>query len=387
MSPTTTSFVDFYEVLQIAASADDDQIRKAIKTERRTWVKRQSAADPKRRVEAEERVRQIDEAEKVLLNEAARQRFDRQKANHRPDAAPAALGDGDQDWVERAQVYLDAGNAHFAGYAAREATRNDGSSHRAWSLRARSSLLLGKTADAVFEFNEAIRLEPTRAEHHFDLGSVHEAAEQWKEALACYETAAKLEPSEPLYRVSIASVYLQNDLPQKALPLMEEIVRAHPDVEPFQYYLATALNEVTILALTLLRDGTRVITKPEQIDLVKKNVGRARGLKFVDPELRAMLDHNYKLATEAEAIKWRMPGKGLMVGIVGAGADMGCAGGFIAMWVALFIPFAIPIIAFVIHPAIGILATGAYGYWMCTLARVPGWKLNQIEFKDSIVSS
>jgi tetratricopeptide (TPR) repeat protein len=310
---TTSQFVNLYEVLQVGQTASTDEIRKAITRQRRQWIKRQGSADPGRRAEAEARVRDIDRAEKVLLDPKERAAFDRELAEYRPPAGPAGQDNG-IDWLDRARAYLDQDNPNAANYAAREAINLRGDDDAAWFLRAHSSFLMGNAGDAEYEFAEAIRLSPQNPAYHYGLGETYAAMAKWQSALRKYEEALRLDPGNPEYRTSIAQVYLQNDLGGKALEIMESVVREHPDNPAFRYYLAIALHDelldhlgkisAIVLHGEVLSEGGFYILSEEQASLVMKRADNIANLKVSDPDVARMVEELREMATEARAPKW-----------------------------------------------------------------------------------
>jgi tetratricopeptide (TPR) repeat protein len=298
-------FINYYEILELPETADAEQIKKAIREQRRTWNKRAAQSDPVKRGQAELRVRHLAQAERVLLNPATRRQFDKERQEHRPArTAPRTDGSGTRDWLTLARDYFAQGNAHSANYAAREAITMNGAEHEAWAIRANASFLMRKYKDAEYEFNEAIRLQPDNAEYHFNFAEAYAAGGDWPSALDEYETALRLQPGQPMYKTAIANVYLQNDLPDRALELMEEVVEAHPKQAMFQYYLALALHEVTLSKWARLHNGDWMITSPEQIDVTRALSNRALSLKFDDPALRTSLQENLDLANKAATTRW-----------------------------------------------------------------------------------
>jgi len=365
-----TDFVNYYKLLEIEQTANDDQIKKAISTQRRTWVKRQQAPNKDKQREAEDRVRQIDEAQKTLLTPERRKQYNQQLANYRPPTPQAGPSmDGSQDWLQRAKDFLAQGDSLSAAYAARQATEQHGGNHEAWAIRAHANAVTGHDDDAVFEFNEAIRIKPDEPEYHFDLGSFHESRSNWASALQSYQTASSLAPEVPMYRVAIASVYLNNDLASQALPIMEQIHQECPDVEDFTVYYAWALNDSCISSWTKLRDGSRIITKPEQIARAREVLNKANALKFNEPALRANINGNLKLCDDAEKTQFRLPG----LSIVGQATDGGC--GFTLFAFAVVIGFwLLPIFIIAASPPVGILMLLVWGFGFYKLGFQPAWK-------------
>jgi tetratricopeptide (TPR) repeat protein len=310
---TTSRFVNLYEVLQVGQTAGADEIRKAITKQRRQWIKRQGNADPDRRAEAEARVRDIDRAEKVLLDSATRAAFDRELAEYRPPAGPAA-GSNDIDWLDRARAYLDQDNPNAANYAAREAINLRGNDDAAWFLRAHSSFLLGNAGDAEYEFAEAIRLSPQNPAYHYGLGEAYGAMAKWQQAMRKYEEALRLDPGNAEYRTSIAQVFLQNEMAANALEIMESVVREHPDNPAFRYYLAIALHDELldhlgklgpiVLHGEVLSEGGFFVLSEEQASLVAKRADNIANLKTGDPDIAEMVRELREMANEARQPKW-----------------------------------------------------------------------------------
>jgi len=315
---TTTEFVDFYDILNLPETADDERIRKAIRDQRRIWNKRAGQADAVQKHLAEQRIRDLAEAERVLLSASSRKTFDGGRAQNKARAAAAsnaaaeATGEGKRDWIAEARQFYAGGNAHAANYAAREAIAVNGADHEAWSIRANSSFILSNYADAGFEFREAIRLQPHNATYHFDYGEAHGAAGNWSDALAEYEVALQQAPGNPVYKTAIANVYLNTGRAAQALELIEQVVKAEPSVEFFQYYLAAALHDVNLAKWSRMSNGSFMITSPMQIRVTREMSGRALKLKFSDDALRASLQDNLRRADVAEQQKWTLSGNILM---------------------------------------------------------------------------
>ncbi len=80
------------------------------------WTKRAAQSDPIKRAQAEELIREIAEAERVLLDPVKRRHFDstptRSQVAEAVDSPP-----GKRDWLPIAKKYFGAGNAAAAFYA------------------------------------------------------------------------------------------------------------------------------------------------------------------------------------------------------------------------------------------------------------------------------
>lgn len=364
---TTATFVDYYDILSLPTTADEEQIQQAVRSQRRLWNKRAGQSDAVQRSTAEQRIRDLAEAERVLLNTAARKAYDatrsENKARATADAETAgssAAEVGIRDWLAEARRFYAINNAHAANYAAREAIAMNGADHEAWNIRANSSFILGEYRDAGFEFREAIRLQPQNAAYHFDYGEAHAAVGDWSAALAQYEIALRQDSDNPVYKIAIVNVYLNTDRAQKALAIAEEVVAAHPEVEVFQYYLALALHDANLEKLTRARGGY-MITSPQQIAITREMAGRALKLNFHDKELSDSLKENLALADQAEKIVWT-PSEHKMIYFVG-----------IVIGVVMFSGFGMN--AFLIG-LLGILLVAGVPFLYVKRHRMPLWQFN-----------
>lgn len=364
----TATFVNFYEILEIAPTANAEKIKEAIKQQRRTWAKRQSHPDQQKRHEAELRIGQIAEAERTLLSDGGRKQYDQKLANYRPPAAPAADVSG--DWLERAREFLFRGDANSASYAAREATQQQGNNADAWAVRARASLMLGRQNDAVFEFQEALRIQPNEPEFHFDLGTVYESNGQWNSAMQCYEAASKLAPQVIMYRLAIASVYLQNDRAAQAMPILEQAIKEDPDSQIVQFYLAVGLHDLAVDSMVQMRDGTYHIISAESANRVLELARRAQSLKFDDAELRQSIREQIEYAEGQLKVKFHVPWLGA------AGMANGFGEAIIIVLIVGTIVLAFPFF-FVAVPALAILIAIPWYWLMYKWHWRPAWKITE----------
>jgi tetratricopeptide (TPR) repeat protein len=372
----TTELVDYYAILGVPRTADADAIKNAVRAERRVWVKRQQAPKLERRQEAELRVRQLADAEKTLLDPASRRAYDAKLDAYvapTPTAGPGPVGGA--DWVSRAEEYLRAGNPLAAHAAAREATSADGSNHRAWYVRAHASMMLNSYGDAVFEFGEAIRLSPNDPEYHFDLGTLHEANEQWAAAQGEYQVASRLDPQNPLYQVAIANTLIQMDRPDDALPILEPIHARHPDVEDFNFYLALALYYSSLQHVSSVR-GIEAFTNEADVKAMRSKLERADALRFDHAELRGELRRILDEVRKMDRLVVRVP---FYTSI--KGASMRVRGPILSSIVAFFaslfvcsIVIFVPLALWPVNPVSALAFTVAAAAFLIRFSVAPAWK-------------
>jgi DnaJ-class molecular chaperone len=106
---------DFYLLLGVSRSADEEAIRVAINRELRVWSQRTNAPEIDKRQAAERKVKLLEEAESTLLDAAKRSRYDQELANQpkqQRDGGPSqeASGDAVRVLVEKAEGLVRIGN-------------------------------------------------------------------------------------------------------------------------------------------------------------------------------------------------------------------------------------------------------------------------------------
>jgi curved DNA-binding protein CbpA len=280
--------IDYYELLGIPRDAVEDQIKESVRKAMREWRKRTEAADLSVRQEAEVRVKYIGEASETLGNPQRREQYNLKLDREGVQKASAKGGDALQgDWLEKAKSYLARGDYHSAAYAAREATQTAGSSPEGWWIRSRANLGMGRLDDALYEAQQAVEIETNNPDYHFHLGSVAESMSRWNQALNEYQEASRLEPGTAMYQLAVGGIYLQNDAPEKALPIIEAVYKKHPDDENASYYMGMALVEAAEKTPTARASDGYWVTSGDEVTKMRGYLNRSRNLKTTSPEVRS----------------------------------------------------------------------------------------------------
>lgn len=308
---TSGELVDYYRILEIAEDAEQNEIVHALKIQQRSWRKRQNSPTLATRQDAERRMADLADAEKILLDPAARRDFDSRRRSRPP--TPTILVDESIDWGERANHSFAQGDMESANHAAQNALTQASSAYakdHLWNIRAQSALSIGDWREAEFSFIETLRLKPNHPEYHFDYGCALELREQYADAMREFREASTLEPSNPRYGAAIADVHIAIDEVAMALTIMEDIVREHPDDESFQRGLALALLLSSKEKMTTCRvNGEELvyITSIPQADYIKSALTRAMRLKFEEADLRAAIQRELARAESATDLVWYRP--------------------------------------------------------------------------------
>ena len=241
---------DYYELLDVRRNATAEEIRAAITAQRRIWVRRQSSPDPDRRTEAEQRVRDIDQAERTLLDAERRRAYDSQG----PAAAPV-----------------------------RVESRSDTS--RMPPPR--------PTTNKVAETGSA--------EFHIRRGDAFLDDGRWPLAIAEYEAARERDPENIDALEGIALAYLNSGRTNEGLKVLDQALAEQPDNDTVKNTLANALYNA---ALAELGQDQRISSRRELI-AVKRRLRRLRKLQATDRAVPNMIQHLRDILREARKAWWR----------------------------------------------------------------------------------
>jgi tetratricopeptide (TPR) repeat protein len=379
--------VDYYEILGVARDATDPEIREAHKRESRVWRKRVdlSSGDLSTRQEAELRMKWLQDAFDALLDPQRRAVYDRELAAAPPTPNGRAAQRGTGGWLQQAREYLGRGDYHSAVYAAREANRETGGNAEGWVILSRANAGLRRFEDAIYEAQQAVALEPGNADYHFNLGCVAEELGRWDQAIAEYQGAARLDPSQPIYQLSIGGVHLQNNLPDRALPIIEEVYQREPDDAVVNYYLAAVLMRLAEAVPKRQTHDSYVVTSPQEIQAMRAYVNRLRALKHDDAPTTAAVERMAAYLDRMERKTFNVPSGFLLLGALAA-SDGGCAGA-VGGAIVVALLFLLPVILVVVGLSamgngspgggfVAVLAGAGIAYLWFRLMWVPNWKVN-----------
>ena len=104
--------INYYELLEISKDASRDNIEAAIRKMRRTWNNRANNPNADIRAEAEQRIRAIAEAERILLDDSARREYDARLASAPVTGSTSGPSgreaDDSEDWISLAIEYVES---------------------------------------------------------------------------------------------------------------------------------------------------------------------------------------------------------------------------------------------------------------------------------------
>ena len=294
---------NYYAILGIDRSASDEEIRIAVREQRRRWTKLQGHPNLERRYEAELQVRAISETEATLTDPGKRAAFDAilhpivssapPIDQERVDPAPRERHDAppvpDADWLSLAEMACASGRWREAHDAAAHATTIDPAQRQGWYIRVLTSLQLTEQQAARLEAGQLLRLGPTTAEHWAVIAGAQAGDQRWQDAADAYRRAAQLDGSNPLHAAGEAEMYSALGRPDLALPILERIVAAYPRMAKLQDQLATTLLDDAV-GRWIQEGDDRFLTTEEQRRHTANVIKRVRRLRISVTETKERLD-------------------------------------------------------------------------------------------------
>jgi len=100
----------------------------------------------------------------------------------------------------------------------------------------------GRTADAIAQYEIALRLNPDLPEVHFNLGNALMREGRTADAVAEYEFALRLDPKHPVVHFNLATALIREGRIAEAVVQCEEALRLNPNIPEAHYDLGIALG-------------------------------------------------------------------------------------------------------------------------------------------------
>ncbi|MET9021682.1 tetratricopeptide repeat protein [Actinopolymorpha sp. NPDC004070] len=287
--------VDYYDILEVAPGASTEQIRAAITAQRRVWVRRQSSPDPERRAYAEQRVRDVDAAEKALLNPAARSAYDEKLARAR-QAATSGSGSGGQ------------GSGPGGGVRDRVPAPAPGGPTGPSGSGGTGSGGTGSGGTGSSGPGSSGHRRDPDLHDHLRRGDRYLEQGRWRLALAEYDYVREREPGNLRALTGLGAAQVGAGRVKEGLAVLQRAIEANPEAEDVKVALATALYEVAVTSVDHWGDGRGtdrpVITSRRQYTLVRRHLRRIRKLELTDWNVTMYAEELKDLLAEARSPVW-----------------------------------------------------------------------------------
>jgi tetratricopeptide (TPR) repeat protein len=283
---------NYYALLNVKSSASEDEIKQALREQRKKCRFQTNSPNLERRQEAEKTMRLLDDAEQVLLDAGKRGSYDQQfgqAARRTPASVPTG---GDIEAILREAYELAReGQVESALDLARDATRTAPGDVRGWRLLGACYEDLGEPQKAAAAFVAAIKLDQSDADLYVLLAQQLETLGNYRQALEGYERAASIEPNDLSHRVSIGYLLIKMGNTAAGLDVLEKVAASDTSNASYQWALARGYVDVAYLGWTPVgEDHPRLeagqyATDFEQVQFAQEMVGKAMALKFDDPKM------------------------------------------------------------------------------------------------------
>lgn len=271
---------NYYEILGIDSSSDEDTIRGAIRKTRSRY--RQVAGSPNKEQarNAEVMIEKLAQAEAMLLSPEVRPGYDAQlAAQPAPSLVPATVGGGSSAWIESAKSYLANGQPRNAAQAAKEATRAEPDSVEAWTVRTYAALELRDFQDADFAACEAQKRDPGNPQMFGLLADVADGEGRFADSQRAFTRAAELDPTNPYWAGRVAWAMGDQGNYEGAITYARQLVAHYPDSQYVKDTLAHQLLREADGALSQHPQNGGYFTNKNQIAHFEQRIAEVEALR------------------------------------------------------------------------------------------------------------
>ena len=301
--------VNYYELLEIPQTAERVVIEQAIKKTRRLWNNRANSPDSAIRAEAEQHVREVAEAERILLDESKREEYNRQLATSSSSTIDRSSerDETEEDWEDE---YFNAYNRDMNDYAAqiaqRAISRNDRDG-RAWFLYGEALRKTGNLNQAISALQRAAYFLNDSDMVYRQLFFAYSEADMISEALDAINMAVQNAPNNAEYYTLRAELFRSVERIYEALAEASRAYSLDPKDDSVRFTYFATLYEAAMKAMSYNRSsGRHLITNKVQLDYVN---GLLQWMALTIPEdvnkakCMQKLDEVVEIVADAESMK------------------------------------------------------------------------------------
>lgn len=297
--------INYYVLLDINQTAEKAEIESAIKKARRIWNNRANNPNADIRAEAEQRVRNIAEAEKVLLDDGARATYDRMLSDS-PVEKEESSNDNEEDWIDLAIELDERENYDSLANLMEQVTRSQPDNPRAWLWRGVASENQERYSDAEYEIKKAISLEPDNDVLYSVLGGLYAEQDEFQLAIVAFEKALQMDKSNIDYQLDVAECYRLLKKYSEALQLAESAYKQEKTNERVQHIYSLALYSHTMQSLSYNRAfDDYVVTNSAQLSFLKSKMSAFESLPVSNKDVREVVDKVKKILSDAETTQYK----------------------------------------------------------------------------------
>lgn len=296
--------VNYYELLEIPQNADKATIEQAIRKTRRVWNNRANNPDVTIRAEAERHVKEIAEAEKILLDVGKRQEYDEQLRQSPKSNVEDQTENAESYWEEEFfQAYNHDMNDYAAQIAQREVRLHERNG-RAWFLYGEALRRGGNLEQGIDALKRASLLMED-ASIYRQLGFAYADINQYGEAYKAFKNASLIDPSDYEFHSLAANCLRVVGMISEAIEEAKIAYSMNPNDEQVRFEYFAALHEDAMKAMSYNRSsGKHLIINRKQLDYVNDLL---KIMSVVvpknDEQCSRALEEIVKIAVDAESSK------------------------------------------------------------------------------------
>jgi len=302
--------VNYYELLGISNDADTGTIQKAIRENRRLWNNRANSPDAAIRSEAERHVKEIADAEKILLDATERRSYDERLRQAPADnfGSTDTAEDSYVDpyaWEEDFFEAYNNGVYDVAASIADEATRVNGKDGGAWYLSGISYISAGKPLDAIPRLKMAVTYNTGDEDAMYALGLAYFNYELYEDAYKTFMNAIQIDTTDFRCYLYMAKCCRRTNQTRAALNASKRAYELEPGNTDVRWEYFVNLYDDVKNAISYNRNaGWHLITNKTQLDYVNNALKIMSAVVLRDDrELMADMDEIVRLVADAESTK------------------------------------------------------------------------------------
>ena len=278
---------DYYKLLNVEPSASADEIQAAIKKVRRVWNTRSTNPNADIRAEAEQCIRDIAQAEKILLDAGERAKYDvalSQSSNSAPTSTTSSSQQqyGDNSWLDQASYFRNRGDYISLAQLAQNVVNVQPQNALAWYILGDAHYYQGNAVEAERCCLQSIRLEPSDMPYE-TLGFIYMDHDKYADAYHCFSKAVELDPNTPGYKFLCAEALRLMERTEEALSTAEAAYKQNPDnlsTTAKSIYFCCLRDRIYQATSYNRNSGRHLITNERQLQFVKQYL----------PKLSTMVD-------------------------------------------------------------------------------------------------
>ena len=298
--------VNYYELLNITKDAQRIEIEQAIKKTRRLWNNRSNNPDAAIRAEAEQHVREVAEAETILLDPKKREEYDWQLSNAPVNYEEPQNQGIDGNWENQYFQAYDNGMNDYAAQIAGNVVNAQPNNGRAWFLLGEAQRRMEDYQNAIPALRRAAMLIKDEGVHR-QLAFAYMDTGRYYDAINELVTATNLAPDVPEFYALRASCYRQVNNTTAAIREATAAFEMDPHDDIVRFEMFTALYADAEDAMAYNRSsGKHLIINRKQLDYVNAILKKMAQTIPNDVNKRRCteaMERVVQIAADAESIK------------------------------------------------------------------------------------